>query len=215
MLSKLFFARATLVAVSCTAAAMAVGVGPAQAASSTTVSPAGAAVSATNQGPVTATAGAVTVTCNTVTATGSVPAAPNNQNSGGAVTVQIGAPTITDCSTNLPGLDATVTTSGTWTVAVQNGSPIVGSLTIPKGGMTIKNSGIASCTAVVAPDGPATVNGTFTNGNPSTVAVSNGSAPINVTGDVLCPTNETTGTVSATLALKNTTDPSQPITVGP
>ncbi|MFD6157624.1 hypothetical protein ACFWF7_36845 [Nocardia sp. NPDC060256] len=214
MLSNLFFARVALAAVSCTAAAVALGAGPAQAAASTTVGPAGAAVSAVNVGAVTATAGPVTVTCNTVTATGSVPAAPNNQNPGGPVTVQIGAPSISDCSTNLPGLTATVTTSGTWSVSVQNGSPIVGSLTIPQGGMTVHNSGLATCTTVVAPNGPATVAGTFTNGNPSKVT-SNGSAPVKITGGFLCPTNSTSGSVSATLALTNTTNPSQPITVGP
>ncbi|MFI5782312.1 hypothetical protein [Nocardia sp. NPDC051570] len=214
MLSKLFVARVALAAVSCAAATVAVGVGPAQAAAgSTTVSPAGASVSGTNQGPIVFTAGPVTVTCNTVTTSGSVPAAPNNQNPSGSVSVQIAAPTISDCSTNLPGaLSATVTTSGTWGVSVQNGSPIVGNLLAPAGGVTLQTSGALSCTAVLSPDSPATVAGTFTNGNPSTVTATDVTVPVKITGDAACP-SPATATTSATFALNNTTDPSTPITV--
>ncbi|MCM6775085.1 hypothetical protein NDR87_24610 [Nocardia sp. CDC159] len=216
MLSKLFFARMTLAAVSCAAATVAIGA-PAQAvpAGSTTVSPAGAAVRATNQGPLVFTSGSVTFTCNSAVATGSVPAAPANHNPNGPVSVQISAPTISGCTTNIPGLNATVTTSGTWSVSVQNGSPIAGSMTIPQGGVTIKSSGVASCTALVAPNGPAVLPGTFTNGNPSTVSASNVPVPVKVTGGFLCPTDVTSGTQTGTFALTNTTNPSQPITVGP
>ncbi|MGY2062254.1 hypothetical protein ACW9HQ_45875, partial [Nocardia gipuzkoensis] len=144
MYSKLFFARAALVAAGCVATSVVLG-GPAQSvpvqpAGSTSVSPAGASVTATSVGSQVLKAGAVTVTCKTLNAKGSVPAAPDNQNANGSVSVQISAPTFSDCETDLAGVNATVTTTGTWAVTVQNGSPITGSLTIPKGGMTIKTS---------------------------------------------------------------------------
>ncbi len=216
MLSKLFYARIALAAVSCAAAVIAIG-GPAQAtpAGSTTVGPAGAAVKATNQGPLVFTAGSVTFTCTSAVATGSVPAAPANHNASGPVSVTISAPTISGCSSNIPGLNATASTTGAWTVTVQNGSPITGSITIPKAGVTIKSTGLASCTAVVAPNGPASLAGTFTNGNPATVSAANAPLPVKVTGGFLCPTNVTSGNQTATFALTNTTNPSQPITVGP
>ncbi|MFG1792957.1 hypothetical protein [Nocardia sp. NPDC049149] len=216
MASKLFFARVAVAAMSCTAVTMAVG-GAAEGApaGSTTVTPAGAAVTATNQGPIVFKAGLVTVTCNTVTTTGSVPAAPGNHNASGAVSLPIAAPSIKDCTTNLPGVvQATVTTSGAWAVSVQNGSPIAGSLLAPAAGVTLKTSGSLSCTAVLSPDGPMTVAGVFTNGNPSTVKATNVTVPIKASGDAACP-RPTSGTTSATFALNNTTDPSQPITVGP
>ncbi|MFI1916248.1 hypothetical protein [Nocardia sp. NPDC020380] len=214
MFDKLFFARASMVAVGCAAAAVTI-IGPAQAdGGSTTVSPAGAAVTATNQGPVTATVGIVTASCDNVTATGSVPAAPNNQNSNGPVSVSIGSPAVSGCSGSIPGTTATASTSGNWAVSVQNGSSIAGNLMIPQGGLTITTSGLANCVAVVAPDGPVSVTGTFTNGSPSTVSASNVTVPVSITGGGLCPTN-TTATVSAVFALTNATDPTQPITVGP
>ncbi|QIS11458.1 hypothetical protein [Nocardia arthritidis] len=211
MLGRFTFTCLALTAASCTAVAVA---SPAQADASTTVTPAGAAVSAVNQGPLTFAAGEVTGSCNTVNANGSVPAAPGNQNASGPVSVQIGSPTIGDCSSSLP-VTIAVSTSGTWGVQVQYGSTITGSLTIPQGGMVIQGSGLANCTTVVAPDGPVTLSGTFTNGNPPTVTIDNVSAPIRTTGDPICPTDATTGSVSGTLVLNNTTDPSQPITVGP
>ncbi|RDI63688.1 hypothetical protein [Nocardia pseudobrasiliensis] len=219
MYSKLFFARAALVAAGCVATSVVIG-GPAQSvpvqpAGSTSVSPAGASVTATSVGSQVLEAGAVTVTCKTLNAKGSVPAAPDNQNANGPVSVQISAPTFSDCETDLAGVDATVTTTGTWAVTVQNGSVITGSLTIPKGGMTIKTSGLASCTTVVAPDGPATIAGTFTNGNPPTINAKNAPAPIKTTGGFGCPTDAKTGTLTGTSALNNVSDPSKPITVGP
>ncbi|MFI5778868.1 hypothetical protein [Nocardia sp. NPDC051570] len=218
MSNKLFFARAALIAASCAVASFTVG-GPAQAAphapaGSTSVSPAGASVTAASQGAQVLKAGSVTVTCQSLSAQGSVPAAPGNQNPSGPISVQISAPTFSNCTTDLAGVDATVTTSGTWAVTVQNGSPIIGNLTVPQGGMVIQTSGLASCTTVVAPDGPATLAGTFTNGNPSTVTATNASAPVKTTGGFGCPTDATTGTLTGTSALNNVTDPTQPITVG-
>lgn len=215
MFDNKLFARAALASVSCAAAAVTFGIGPAQAAGSTTIAPAGANVSATNSGSVKFVAGSVTVTCNTSNTTGAVPAAPGNTNPSGPVSVSIAAPSFSNCSTSMWGVGATVTTSGNWAITGQNGTPITGSLAIPTGGMVIKTSGFASCTAVVAPTAPASIAGTWTNGTPSKVSLSNASAPIKVTGGFGCPTSATTGSVTATYTVANTTTPSVPITVGP
>ncbi|MFB7877285.1 hypothetical protein ACFC06_18690 [Nocardia sp. NPDC056064] len=215
MFDSNFFTRSALVTAGCAVAAASFGLGPAAAQSSTTVSPAGAAVQATNQGSVKAVAGGVTITCTTSSATGSVPAAPNNTNPSGPVTVPINAPTFTGCSTSMWGVSATVTTSGSWSITGQNGSPVAGSINVPTGGMVIQTSGLASCKVVVAPSAPATLAGTWTNGSPSTVQATNSPAPIKVTGGFGCPTSATTGTVTGTYKVTNTTTPSVPITVGP
>ncbi|TDP32377.1 hypothetical protein [Nocardia ignorata] len=215
MIENKFWTRAALASVSCAAVAVTFGIGPANAAGSTTISPAGANVSATNSGSVKFVAGGVTVTCTTSSTTGTVPAAPGNTNPSGPVSVPIAAPSFADCTTSLPGTSATITTSGDWAITGQNGSPITGSLAIPTGGMVIKTSGITACTAVVAPTAPADVAGTWTNGTPSTVALSDAPAPIKVTGGFGCPTSATSGTVTATYKVDNATDPSTPITVGP
>lgn len=215
MFDSKLFARAAVATAGCAVAAATFGIGPAAAQTSTTVSPAGAAVQATNQGVVKAVAGGVTITCNTSTATGTVPAAPNNTNPSGPVTVPISAPTFTGCSTSMWGVSATVTTSGSWSITGQNGSPISGSINVPTGGMVIQTSGLASCKVVVAPTAPASLAGTWTNGNPSTVQATNSPAPIKVTGGFGCPTSATTGTVTGVYKVTNATTPSVPITVGP
>lgn len=215
MFDNQFFARATLATAGCLVAATTFGIGPATAAGSTTVSPAGAAVSATNMGTVTAVAGGVSITCTTSNATGAVPAAPNNTNPSGPITVPISAPTFTGCTTSMWGVSATVTTSGSWSITGQNGTPIAGTINIPQGGMVIQTSGLASCKIVVAPTAAASLAGTWTNGSPSTVQATNAPAPIKVTGSFGCPTSATTGQVTGKYAVNNTTTPSVPITVGP
>ncbi|MFC4376659.1 hypothetical protein ACFO5K_21415 [Nocardia halotolerans] len=157
----------------------------------------------------------MTVTCNTSNATGAVPAAPGNTNASGPVSVPINAPTFSNCTTSMWGVGATITTSGSWGISAQNGATVTGSLAIPTGGMVIKTSGFASCTAVVAPTGPASIDGSWTNGSPSKITLSNASAPIKVTGGFGCPTSATTGSVTATYTVNNTSNPSTPITVGP
>lgn len=215
MFDKKVLARAAMASVSCAAAAVTFGIGPAHAAGSTTIAPAGANVSATNSGTVKFVAGSVTVTCTTSSTTGAVPAAPGNTNPSGPVSVSIGAPSFSGCTTSMWGVSATITTSGSWAITGQNGTPITGSLAIPTGGMVVKTSGLASCTAVVAPTAPASIAGTWTNGAPSTVSLTNASAPIKVTGGFGCPTSSTTGSVTGTYKVANTTTPAVPITVGP
>ncbi|RDI68472.1 hypothetical protein [Nocardia pseudobrasiliensis] len=220
MFGKLSRVRAALIAVSCTAAAMAVGAGPARAEDSTTVSPAGAGVATANMGPVVFGTGISKTTCYTaISSGGSVPAAPNNKNTSGPVIVSLGPLALSKCDFDEP--DRTVKTTGIWGMAAQNGSPIAADLIIPQGGVTTTTGGAANCTTVYAPDGPATVSGTYTN------SVDNGGlkslptmtvldyVPTRRSGDASCPTGNSWETVSATLIVNNPTDQGHMITVGP
>ncbi|WP_157777496.1 hypothetical protein [Nocardia terpenica] len=201
---------------------MAVGAGPAHADSSTTVSPAGAGIATANMGPVVFGTGASTVECYTgTTSGGSVPAAPNNTNASGPVTVSLGPLTLSRCNLDEPERTVTVTTTGTWAMAAHNGSPIGADLIIPQAGLTITTSGTRNCTTVYAPDGPATVTGTYTN------SVDNGGlktlptmtvrdmVPNRTTGDASCPTGNSWDRVSATFIVNNPTDQGHTITIGP
>lgn len=183
------------------------------AAGSTTVTPAGHGFAATLSGKATFSAGSVTVTCTVSTAGGQVPAAPGNHNAAGPVTSSISAPTYGSCTTSMAGVSATVTTSGNWGVAMQNGSPVTAGLTMPAGGFVLKTSGLASCTVTAAPGGPATVNGTWTNGAPSALTFTNTSVPVKVEGGFGCPTSATSSTFNATYHVTDTTDPASAITV--
>ncbi|MEV6953647.1 hypothetical protein [Streptomyces sp. NPDC051183] len=198
----------TLASVSATAA-------PLPQAGSTTVTPAGHAFSATLSGKATLKAGSVTVTCSVSVATGTVPAAPGNQNASGPVSSPISPPTFSSCTASLPGVTPTVTTSGPWTVSMQNGSPIAATMGVPVGGLVLKTSGLASCTVVAAPTAPAGVGGTWTNGAPPSLAFTNASVPVKVTGGFGCPTSATSSTFNAVYKVTDTTDPAQQITVGP
>ncbi|MFJ8672750.1 hypothetical protein [Streptomyces sp. NPDC093589] len=183
------------------------------AAASTTVSPAGHGFTATLSGKATFKAGSVTVTCTTSTSSGQVPAAPGNQNAAGPVSSVISPATYGSCTTSMPGVSATVTTTGDWGVAMQNGAPVTAGLTIPTAGFVLKTSGLASCTVTAAPTGAATVNGTWTNGAPSTLAFTNASVPVTVVGGFGCPTTATSSTFNATYRVADTTDAGSQITV--
>ncbi|MET9294211.1 hypothetical protein [Streptomyces sp. NPDC003077] len=187
---------------------------PAPAAGSTTVAPAGHSYEATLVSGTKATfkAGPVTVTCSVSKASGKVPAAPDNHNPDGAVSNGISSPTYTNCSTSMPGVSATVDTTGSpWTVAMQNGAPTTGSLSFGPGGFVVKTSGLASCTVTAS---PSTATGTWTNGAPSTLKFTNVSVPVKVVGGFGCPTSATTSTFNATYQVVDTTDPASQITVG-
>ncbi|MFI9355588.1 hypothetical protein ACWGLP_22105 [Streptomyces lydicus] len=183
------------------------------AAASTTVSPAGHAFTAKLSGKATFKAGSVTVTCSTSTSSGQVPAAPGNQNASGPVSSSTTPATYGSCTTSMPGVSATVSTSGTWGVSMQNGTPVTAGLTIPSGGFVLKTSGLASCTVTAAPTSAATVNGSWTNGAPSTLAFTNAAVPVKVVGGFGCPTSATTSTFTATYQVSDTTDPASQITV--
>ncbi|MCY0921072.1 MULTISPECIES: hypothetical protein [unclassified Streptomyces] len=203
-------AAAALTVASATATAA-----PLPLAGSTTVTPAGHAFKATLSGKATLKAGSVTVTCTVSVSTGTVPAAPGNNNPAGAVTSPITPPTYSSCSSSMPGVTPTVTTSGAWTVSMQNGSPITATLKMPVGGLVVTTSGLANCTVTAAPSAPANVGGTWTNGAPPSLTFTNASVPVTVTGGFGCPTSATSSTFNAVYKVTDTTNPAQQITVGP
>ncbi|GAA2970347.1 hypothetical protein [Streptomyces enissocaesilis] len=185
------------------------------AAGSTTVTPAGHAFKATLSGKATLKAGSVTVTCSVSVSTGTVPAAPGNHNPAGPVSSPISAPTYSSCTSSMPGVTPTVTTSGDWKVSMQNGTPTTATMTVPTGGLVVKTTGLATCTVVTAPTAAASVPGSWTNGAPPSLAFTNASVPVKVTGGFGCPTSATSSTFNAVYTVANTTDPAQQITVAP
>ncbi|MEH1125259.1 hypothetical protein [Micromonospora sp. CPCC 206061] len=209
------------------AVALAVSATPALAASSTTVTPAGHGFSAALASGTTAdfVVGAVSVTCNTSTTAGTVPAEPDNASPDGAVASVVAAPAFNNdggaCPTSVFLTTATTTTNsdnGDWTIALQyDPAGSTGTMTIPAGGVVTEISGLASCTVTVAPDGPATVTGPWTDGSGGSASVLDFSAgvdvPIVVTGGFGCPTAATSATFSATYEITDTTDPASSITV--
>ncbi|MEU9143661.1 hypothetical protein [Streptomyces sp. NPDC048349] len=188
---------------------------PLPVAGSTTVTPAGHAFKATLSGKATLKAGSVTVTCTVSVATGAVPAAPGNQNAAGPVSSPISPPTYSSCTSSMPGVTPTVTTSGAWTVSMQDGAPITATMTVPAGGLVVKTTGLASCTVTAAPTAAANVGGTWANGAPPSLTFTNASVPVKVTGGFGCPTSATASTFNAVYLVTDTTDPAQQITVGP
>ncbi|MFD6885456.1 hypothetical protein [Streptomyces sp. NPDC059957] len=214
--------RTTTLALAAAAAAGAMSLAPVSAtalplplAGSTTVTPAGHAFKATLSGKATLKAGSVTVTCTVSVSTGAVPAAPGNNNPAGPVSSPISPPTYSSCTSSMWGVTPTVTTSGAWSVSMQNGSPITATMTVPTGGLVVQTSGLASCTVTAAPSGPASVPGTWTNGAPPSLTFTNASVPVTVTGGFGCPTSATASTFNAVYKVTDTTNPAQQITVAP
>ncbi|MFD7169898.1 hypothetical protein [Streptomyces violascens] len=206
-------AAATLVLGGTTGASALPDAGP------TTISPAGHSFAAQLTGQATFKAGSTTMTCTvsasvpTTGANNQVPAAPGNHNDAGAVSVPINPPTFSGCSTSIGGVGVTASTNGAWSISAQNGSPVAAGLTMPKGGFVLKTSGLAACTITASPTGPTTVPGTWTNGAPSSLAITDAPVPATVTGGFLCPTGDQTATFSATYNVTDTTDSAQQITV--
>ena len=191
-------------------------------ASSTTVTPAGDTFTASlATGTASFTVGSVSVNCDQSSTSGAVPAAPDNQNPAGAVTGPITAPTFADssgsCPTNVFLTTAQTVTSGDWAISLQyDAAGSTASLTIPQDGAVTTISGLASCTVTIAPDGPATITGAWTNGAPSTLDFSAGvNVPISVTGGFGCPTAATSAVFTAVYQVVDTTDATQSITLGP
>ncbi|NLU71371.1 hypothetical protein HCC61_01435 [Streptomyces sp. HNM0575] len=176
------------------------------AAGSTTVTPAGDEYAAKLSGDATFTAGSVTVTCTVSEASGKIPAAPGNHDDAGPVESAVGAPTYDSCTTSLPGVDATVTTSGDWKVSMQHGDPSTAGLTMPSGGFVLKTSGLAECTVTAAPDEAATATGDWTNGSPSKLTFDATEVPVKVEGGFGCPTSATSSEFSAVYEISDTTD---------
>ncbi|RMI32129.1 hypothetical protein [Nocardia stercoris] len=185
----------------------------------TQVTPAGDSVTGTLVGNLVVNVGSFQGTCTISSVSGKIPASPSNV-SDGAITVPLGTPTVSNCSINAPLENLTVQVSGNWAITGQYGSPINGYLTIPQNGVYASISGLVSCTGNAAPAGAVTLPGIWTNGtdsvnNPSKVSVVNGTVPVAVSGGGLCPGNTGFASVSATYAVKDTTNPSAPVVIGP
>jgi hypothetical protein len=188
----------------------------------TTVSPAGAYFSASLATGTTATftAGSVTVTCSVSATSPTTPLGTNarnqiptaNTNPDGPVSSKMNPPTYSSCRTNVPAVSATVTTSGEWISSMQGGSTVTGSMTIPTGGVIVQTSGLASCKTTTAPNGPAVITGSWTNGAPSKLTF-NTTVPVKVEGGFGCPTASTSASFKATYQVNNVSTPATPITV--
>ncbi|MFF1477199.1 hypothetical protein ACFVYD_06425 [Streptomyces sp. NPDC058301] len=222
MATRRFRAPAALLAAAAALTLGATTAASALAPGSTTVTPAGHSFTAKLNGTATFTAGSTTMTCTVSvsapngTSTNKVPDAPGNHNAAGPVSAAVNPPTFSGCTTSIFGVGVTVTsnaTNGQWSISAQYGSPTAAGFTMPKGGVVIKTSGLASCTLTASPTGPSSVNGTWTNGSPSRLAITNAPVAATGTGGFLCPTGNQTATFSATYDVTDTTDPAQPITV--
>lgn len=159
------------------------------------------------------------MSCTSSSFTGQVPQAPNNA-AAGPVSLEIGAPTFSDCPTGTSLVKASLTTNsdnGKWSLALQyDAAGTKGTLTIPKAGLVVAISGLASCTGTIAPDGPVTIPATWTPGTASSapqLSFSSDAVPMKVTGDALCPTSEKAGAFSATYTITDTTSPGSQIAV--
>lgn len=213
--TSLTLAAAAVAAGALSLASVSATAAPLPLAGSTTVTPAGHAFKATLSGKATLKAGSVTVSCTVSVSTGTVPAAPGNTNPAGPVSSPISPPTYSSCTSSIPGVTPTVTTSGAWTVSMQNGSPVTATMGVPTGGLVVHTTGLAVCTVTAAPSGPANVAGTWTNGAPPSLTFTNASVPVTVTGGFGCPTSATSSTFNAVYKVTDTTNPAQQITVGP
>ncbi|HEX5496063.1 MAG TPA: hypothetical protein VFX70_15955 [Mycobacteriales bacterium] len=201
------------------------------AASSTTVSPAGDNFTASLAPGTTAdfTVGNITVSCNTSDTGGQIPLAPGNHNDAGPVTMPITTPTFANdpspCPTNEFFVDATNTTSGAWSIAIQfvpadptdptSQPSATGTLSVPQGGVVTHTTGIV-CTVTVAPDAPTTITGTLhpaSGSTPPQLVFSDAMIPIQVSTGAFCPSAQTAASFNATYDLLDTTDPNQDLTV--
>jgi hypothetical protein len=170
---------------------------PAAFADTVTVTPAGDHFQADLSGNATLKLGTITVTCNKSTTTGSVPAAPANH--GDPVSTPITTPSFTNgtastCLTNL-GVTATTVTAGSWSISLRaSAGAFIATLNIPQNGVTTTASLFGSnCKAVVAPNGPTTVTGSWVNGTAGGKPKISFSAtiPVLATGGFGCPTGST------------------------
>jgi len=196
--------------------------------SSTTVTPAGqsfhAALSAGTLSEIIIQG--ITVRCTSSTSIGRVPPEPDNHNPAGPVTISLSPPTFSSgggCSTSVPLLHTTTTTNednGPWQLMLQyDPAGTIGTLIIPQAGIANATSGLATCTVIVAPDGPATLVGKFidaTMTTPPRLDLSTGaSLPIRVSGGFGCPTSATSATVRVSYDITPPPPLLQNLAVGP
>lgn len=186
---------------------------------STTVTPAGDAFQGALLKGKTASfsVGSQKLDCSSSSFTGGVLKAPNNV-AKGPVSLEISAPTFSDCPTGL--VTASLTTNsdnGKWSLALQ-GDPAgtKATLTIPKAGLVVTTRGLATCTGTIAPDGPVTIPAQWTPGTATSapqLSFDSKAVPLKVTGGGLCPTSEKTGAFSGTYDITDTASPSAQIAV--
>ncbi|MBP2400832.1 hypothetical protein [Streptomyces syringium] len=194
--------------------------GPAVLTTGTTVGPAGHRFAASSEGDIVFEAGPVTVTCArsaSVPTTGrlnQVPAKPGNSSADGPVVLNINPPAFESCTTNAPGLKASITTNadhGSWQVALRNGAPA--RLIIPAQGFVLKTSGLLKCKATAAPSAAAGTEAAWTNGTPSSLSFAGANIPVKIEGGFFCPTSVNTATITANYKVTDSTDPASSITV--
>ncbi|MGH9187109.1 MAG: hypothetical protein ACRD0U_15020 [Acidimicrobiales bacterium] len=192
---------------------------------STTVSPEGDYVSASLPpgGAITVTIEGVSGSCTSSSSNPKLPLGSNTKNQiptagnpsvSGQVKAKINKPSISNCETGIPGTTVTVATSGKWQISLQfRASGSTGTIKVPQAGVVVTTSGLANCTGTVAPNGRANLKGAWTNGSPSTLAITNAVVPIVVTGGGLCPVNATTATVTVTYQVTDVSNPGSNVTV--
>ncbi|MFZ0665502.1 MAG: hypothetical protein WAM97_07080 [Acidimicrobiales bacterium] len=102
--------------------------------------------------------------------------------SGDKKSVDIPPPTITGCTDSLTGTDtiATNSTNGSWELKVNSAGTQL-SLVVPKAGATFKTTFLPSCTITVAPNGPASIVGTYSS-TKGTDKAKNASFPVSGSG---------------------------------
>ena len=147
----------------------------------------------------------ITVTCTTFSTSGKIPSS--------GLKIKIGPPTISGCTDSLGGTDTVHTnaTNGSWALTEidattgDNSEPNSGDgakLTIPKAGATFQSSILgAACVIVVAPNGTASVTGTYND--KSTMTFSNVSFPTAPSATSTC-TASSSSTSSATEVISPT-----------
>ncbi len=158
------------------------------------------------------TIGSGTVRCTASQVSGTIPATGNP---GDPIAVPLSAPTFTSCVAQFGSfsLPATLTTSSAnGDFLFEEGCGTNPTFHLPKGGERITASVLgATCTITVAPAGAVDVPATWTNGSPSTLAVS-GAVPVATTGGFPCP-SATSVTFSAGYAVTDVTAPGSNVTV--
>ena len=159
----------------------------------------------TNGTRVTFRIGSTAVNCTLVRASFTVPPSPNNcETPGSPLFMALSTPVFTGCSITASGASfpATIAASGTWQIGFSDEGPTA-TLVVPRSGLRITASLLGSaCTTTVAPAGPATLLGSWSNAT-SSATFANQPLPIATSGGFPCPSS-----TSATFSGTFTTSPS-------
>ncbi|MFG2999046.1 hypothetical protein [Streptomyces sp. NPDC048340] len=124
--------------------------------------------------------------------------------------------------TDAPGLRVAVETNedrGPWRLQLRySAAGTTGRLSIPAGGFVLRTSGLLSCTATAAPGSAASLPARWSAGTGASaplLGLTAAPVPIKLEGGFFCPTSITSAAISATYAVRDTTDASRHIAVGP